>query len=340
MSESRKRIPPEKIPFYLLNTVSTELRNRIGGLSKEDQVSEIAKLKAEQSLPVFIQILLQIDGVLKNELQLSQVYAYRFSQDEIQRSREVVEHALAVFFEADRVLNMNLISKAFYVMHSLKAEELFASLEALVTNTNNIAVTDKTSALWREFDVWASGLYELTAQKTRVNGVAKKVTISGKLEWPAVDTEDDRMMQYFKWKTKDGVRPVGKMLISEYYHWTAKALEKRIYKLEHAFPESFDHLTSLINDANLLAPKNRHGMFAGQVNAPLRKINHHWAAISGKKDLGNRDYSEVMVESLQAIESIAQGMGVQHPIALAAKKCLASYVFSVKRKQPGNSCRI
>lgn len=340
MSESRKKIPAEKIPHYLLNDAATAVRKRISGLGKEDQVSVIAKLKAEESLPVLIQILLQLDRVLDGELQLSRVNPkYKFSQGEIIRTREVIDHALAVFSEADRFLNMHIISKAWY-MQFLKAEELFASMEALVTNTTNIAVTDKTRVFWDEFAVWLNGVFELTAQKVRINGVANKVTINGKLEWPAVDSDDEKLMHFFRSKTRDEERVPGKMMISEYYHWSAQALEKRIYKLEHAFPESFDHLTSLINDANLLAPKNRHGMFAGQVNAPLRKINHHWAAISGKKDLGNRDYSEVMVESLQAIESIAQGMGVQHPIALAAKKCLASYVFSVKRKQPGNSCRI
>ena len=253
-----------------------------------DQILQIAKFNAEYSVPVIIQILLDIENMLKEELDLSHVTGDKFNEKRLVTTLAELAKAIPYFADIDKHLNEWKIQTILYLKNVTK-EKLISDLDDLMMSMSK--------ALWQELSTWLEGIYQLTALKIAATPNEKFVDAGDKMLWQLVG--------------------VTKFQLSGYYHDGSERVNSKIRDMFNPvrYAQSLSQLDNVIQQALLAAPKTRHGMFAGQAGAPLREVN---SILSSMKD---DQYDQAT--GLCRIAEIAVSIGgSHHPIAISAKQCL------------------
>lgn len=209
---------------------------------KEDAMEEIAKLDTKISLPVLLEIMMNISSKLAPD----------------DASKPYVDYGIRNLTDADEKQNIPLFSKAMIdMLKSLKVEKIKSDLQTLVEGLKRIEVAAETLALWEETSVWLHGIYKRTYN--RVPKEKDKITIklNKQGEVDPIDLEDRLLRAYIK-------GGLSKIVIASYYLHAAEALDNKIklYRQSVAVPEKtpalpvemtlfevkshkFDHFTQL-----------------------------------------------------------------------------------------------
>lgn len=305
-----KKIPPAVIPTYRLDDTLKARRTKVEACDGENaRELEISKLKAELSVPVIIQILLELDSKLKTELSKASVNPkHKFSKEAIGATLDVVDQALGIFAESDRILKMNPISKGCYFL-TLNKEQALTELASLVTNVRKITVTDETSKLWTEAALWLEGVYQLTERKVKLishdaKGNPQKILIKGVEYWPTVDPDDEKLF---------GIKGLTKMQISEFYHGASEIVRKKINNLKAGKSQDLSVL-SAAEPAVVTAPE--------QSAAATQPVKADAAVVAAAKTSAPpvQEAAKPAVEAVKPAAVVAETKPVVAPVAAVEAK--------------------
>ena len=278
MSSARKtaiNIPESELYKYRTNALAKKQRLKIENKSHGEQVSVISSYKGYESLPVVMQVLLEINHRLQVEDNHQPHNARRLNH-----TLDAVAKAINFIGEVDRVQRMWLPAKHMYLLHLKKDVSL---LDDLVANTQRLAITENTNVLWAELATWLGGMSSHIAKNA--------------------NDMDDKILR--------SLIGVSKMQLALYQKGIAQNIRHNLVTDLTVFTE----LDAAIQESLLLAPKNKHGMFAGRPSEPFREMQSIMTAMQ------NKEYNET--EALQAIIKLAVKIGgAHHPVAVAAKECL------------------
>ncbi len=218
------RLPAERVNFYQKDSEICKNRQAISALPKKlEMQKEIAKHPAEISLPVILQILLQI----KNNLESPGAENSNNAPDQsLAESLEVLESAIVIFGETDRVQRGSLGDKKAYIKKLLDDAKVtgqhpFIELERLVNEVAKIQITENTKDLWAELAIWMEGLYKRTADKIEERDANNEPKKKKNGFYPTVDAEDYAIYLFLS---------ITKMDISIHYHRAAIRIEEKIAK--------------------------------------------------------------------------------------------------------------
>lgn len=188
------------------------------GIRRFAQAMEISKLDPKISIPVLLQILLEIKAKLPAQ------------PAEPSATAHVVEAAISVFGENDVTQNLFtpfLITK----IKTFTKEHITSGLNDLVGSAKNITVAADTMDLWSECALWLEGLYRRVFNK--IDKIEDK---DGKPILDADGREQPLKLKDGTYTTcdyQDGlfksfVGGLTKMVISDYYHDAAVIIEAAV----------------------------------------------------------------------------------------------------------------
>lgn len=257
------KLSAQDIEFYKTNSAILKYRTKIKDLNKKMlQLSEIAKNKAEANIPVILNILINIKEAL-----VPLVVNNHGEPSPIQNTLTIVENAIVIFGETDKVQKKSLGEKHKYIKNLLKEAKdnncnPFAELETLVFNVKEIQVTDKTCELWEELSIWMEGLYKHNANSLAdrdANNEPVKDKKTGKYEY--CDLED---------RVLDAAVGIRKMDISIYYHRASVSLDAVVATFKKPKPVAVQPAAAgnTSPKINLQASQNSNAVQAAEVRVP------------------------------------------------------------------------
>lgn len=219
------RLSDQDIANYKTNDAIVKYRKKIKDIDKKlSRLSEIAKHRAEENIPVILQILINIKELLA-PLIINLPNDNNGAPSKLQNTLTIVENAIVIFGETDKVQKKALAKKHAYIKNLLKEAKdnqvnPFAELETLVMNVKELQMTENTCDLWEELSIWMEGLYKHNANgipERDSNNEPIKDKATGK--YPYCDLED---------RALDFAVGIRKMDISIYYHRASVGLDSII----------------------------------------------------------------------------------------------------------------
>jgi hypothetical protein len=229
-AEEKIRLTAEEINKYSTEKKITINRLKIARINVPDdkiktlesKCKTISGMDPNESIPVLLQILLEIDqrlkqtslSVVNNNNDLS---AVNQSQSLVE-TLAVVDNALFIFGQTDRVQLMGAWAKAAY-LKNLNKDKTVAELQTLVTDAEKIKITADTVEFWIEVTTWLEGIFRRTADKIEKDEKTNEPKRDADGIFPRVDVAD---WTFYK------ATGLTKMDISLFYHRAAEVLLKNI----------------------------------------------------------------------------------------------------------------
>ena len=224
------RLTPEEINKYRTEKKITINRLNIARINVPDdkiktlesKCKAISGMDPNESIPVLLQILLEIDqrlkqtslSVVNNNNDLSAVN----QTQSLVETLAVVDNALFIFGQTDRVQLMGAWAKAAY-LKNLNKDKTVAELQTLVTDAEKIKITADTVEFWIEVTTWLEGIFRRTADKIEKDEKTNEPKRDADGIFPRVDVAD---WTFYK------ATGLTKMDISLFYHRAAEVLLKNI----------------------------------------------------------------------------------------------------------------
>ena len=247
------KLSDARIQFYKTDSVICANRTAISKLtSKLAMQKEISKKPAEASLPVILQILLEVksrlvgQGVVVGSAQNNNnVAALPSLSEEIVKTLAVIDNTTTILGETDRVQRGSLGEKKAYIKKllddaKLTGENPFVELENMVKDVDNLSMTDETVKLWAELSIWLEGLYQKTAKNIKQRDANNEPMRDKKGCYPTVDTEDFGIWFLFS---------ITKMDISIHYHRASVKLDAIIAQFKPGRKPSRPTMEAVAQDA-------------------------------------------------------------------------------------------
>lgn len=166
----KKRLDQKRINHYLSEKSITEARDLIRKIKKQGQGEDarsISKMDTKLSIPVLLRILLELAGIYNRELAQAAGKQTENLQ-EIRSSLAVIDDALCIFGETDRVLNLDPVHKTAYLWTlKSKVKHIVGELQKLAVDVQKVEMTKATKPLWEEASLYLLGIYKKTADKIK-----------------------------------------------------------------------------------------------------------------------------------------------------------------------------
>lgn len=198
-----------------------KLRATIAAIrSRATKHTEIAKYDPKESLPVIMQILLEIQNLLPPANNNNNLPNDENPFPIVTSTPDIVACGLQTFYEVDVLQNMAVakIPGYFSGKNMKPAEFIEGILNSLVESIKNIEVTKETEQLWLESSIWLKGIYHRTYDKIKKD----------KDNQPKRETDGSFVtIDFLDWTFKKATG-LTKMGISNYYAQASQLIDDKI----------------------------------------------------------------------------------------------------------------
>lgn len=241
------KLSEDRVEFYKTDPAIVTARANITAIPEySDKIDAIKDKEGEESLPIIINVLLNIQEVLLADVSALQK-KNPAAAEKFKETIAILEKIVTIFGETDKVTQGGLDAQKEYLKKLKAAAEkraketntevnVFADLEMLVEDAYKVEFTENTAPLWMELATWMEGLYWHNAHNIthKIDPVTNEPTKSNdgvispwnkKLYYPRVDKLDGIIFKLFD---------ITKLDVSINYHRASVFLRK---KIEEFVPE-------------------------------------------------------------------------------------------------------